>query len=50
MDDNIVINKNDLFNYSFYDEAQNYTFVLNQEYLKKLLGADIILLEEIEHK
>ena len=50
MADNIVINKNDLFKYSFYDEAHDYVFVLNQEYLKELLGADIILLEEIEHK
>lgn len=44
------INKEDIFNYTFYDESHKLCVVLNTDYLKKLFDADIILLEEIEHK
>lgn len=40
----------DLFKYSFYDDAGHYTFVLDQEYIKEKLGADILIFEEYGHK
>lgn len=36
-----------LVNYSFYDEQNQYCVVLNEQYLKKLFKADIILLNEV---
>lgn len=36
----------ELMSYGFYDESGKYNVVLNKEKLKKLLNADIILLEE----
>ena len=45
-----VIKKADLMQYGFYDDSHNYTIVLNQAYLKELFNADVILLEEYEHK
>ena len=48
--ENEKINKKDIFNYTFYNEDNKLCVVLNQEYLKKLFNADIVLLEEIGHK
>lgn len=48
--ENEKINKKDIFNYTFYDDNKKLCVVLNQEYLKQLFEADIILLEETEHK
>lgn len=44
------INKKDLFQYTFYDNNHSLNVVLNVEYIKKLFNADIVLLEETEHK
>ena len=35
-----------LMSYGFYDESGKYNIVLNQERLKRMFNADIILLEE----
>lgn len=48
--ENVKVNKLDLFNYTFYDDNQRLCVVLNKEYLKELFNADIIMLEETEHK
>ena len=45
-----TIKKSDLLNYSFYDESHKLVAVINEELLKKIFKADIILLKEIEHK
>lgn len=45
-----MIKLSDLFKYSFYDESQKYTFVLNEDFIKEKLGADILIFEEHEHK
>lgn len=44
------IDKSNLFNYTFYDDSHNLCVVLNTEYIKQLFEADIVLLEEREHK
>ena len=44
------INKKDLFQYTFYDANHKLNVVLNVDYIKKLFNADIVLLEETEHK
>lgn len=48
--ENEKINKKDIFNYTFYDDDKRLCVVLNQDYLKQLFEADIIMLEETEHK
>ena len=45
-----MIKKSDLLEYTFCDDQQKLNVVLNVEYLKKLFNADIILLEETEHR
>lgn len=50
MKDDKLIKLEDIFNYSFYDDDGNYTFVLNEKFLKEQLGADVILLQEYDHK
>lgn len=44
------INKKDLFNYTFHDESGDLCVVLNVEYIKKLFNADVVLLDETEHR
>lgn len=44
------INKDDILDYSFYDDQHKLNVVINKEYLKKLFNADIILLDEKTHK
>lgn len=44
------IDKNKIFNYTFYDDSHKKCVVLNTEFLKQLFEADVILLEEKEHK
>jgi hypothetical protein len=50
MENKDIIYKDEIFEYSFYDESKKITVVLNKENLKKIFKADHILLEEIEHK
>ena len=45
-----TIKKSDLLNYSFYDENHKLVTVVNEDLLKKIFKADIILLNETEHK
>jgi hypothetical protein len=45
-----TVNKLDLFQYTFYDESGNLVVVLDQEFIKKLFNADVILLEETYKK
>lgn len=39
-----------LLQYSFYDDQHKLNIVLNKNYLKELFEADIILLDETQHK
>lgn len=39
-----------LLQYSFYDDQHKLNIVLNENYLKQLFKADIILLDEKQHK
>lgn len=48
--ENEKINKSDIFQYTFYDDSHKLNVVLNVDYIKKLFGADIVLLEDNEHK
>lgn len=48
--ENEKVNKVDLFQYTFFDNSGKLNVVLNVEYIKKLFDADIVLLEETEHK
>ena len=48
--ENEKVNKVDLFQYTFCDNNGKLNVVLNVEYIKKLFDADIVLLEETEHK
>ena len=48
--ENEKIDKSKLFNYTFYDDDKRLCVVLNTEFLKQLFEADVILLEEKEHK
>lgn len=45
-----TIKKSDLLNYSFYDEDHKLVTVVNEDLLKKIFKADIIMLNENEHK
>lgn len=45
-----TIKKSDLLNYSFYDESHKLVAVVNEDLLKKIFEADIIMLNENEHK
>lgn len=45
-----IIKKSDLLEYSFYDDNHNLVTVVNEDLLKKVFNADIILLHEYEHK
>lgn len=45
-----MIKKSEIFNYSFYDDANNLTVVVNEKKLKQIFNADTILLQEYEHK
>lgn len=40
----------DLFKYSFYDDQGHYTFVLDEQFIKNKLGADVLIWEEHGHK
>lgn len=44
------VNIKDLFKYSFYDDSGHYTFVLDEQFIKGKLGADVLIWEEYEHK
>lgn len=44
------IEKKDLFHYTFHDDSGNLCVVLNVENIKKMFNADIVLLEENEHR
>lgn len=48
--ENEKIDKSKLFNYTFYDEDKKLCVVLNQEFIKQIFNADIVLLDEIGHK
>lgn len=43
------IKKEDIRQYSFYDETKQLCVVLNKDFLKKIFQADNILLEEKGH-
>lgn len=45
-----TINKNDIFNYSFYDDEHKLVTVLNEDKLKQIFNADRIIFNEIEHR
>lgn len=44
------IEKDKLFSYTFYNEQSQLVVVLNEEYIKKIYNADVVLLNETEHK
>lgn len=44
-----MIKKSDLLEYTFYDENHKLIVVVNEDLLKKMFGADIIMLNENEH-
>ena len=46
MEDKVTISKQDLFEYTYYDDNHSLTAVLNENKIKEILGVDIILLEE----
>ena len=48
--ENEKIDKSKLFDYTFYDDDKRLCVVLNQEYIKQIFNADIVLLEEFGHK
>lgn len=48
VDDSVI--KQKLLEYSFYDEQHKLNVLINKNYIKELFGADIILLEETQHK
>ena len=48
--ENEKIDKSKLFNYTFYDDDKRLCVVLNQEYIKQIFNAVIVLLEEFGHK
>lgn len=50
MSDKNKIDKKDIFQYSFYDDEHKLNVVLNEEYIKEIFDADIVLLKETEHK
>lgn len=50
MEENNKIDKEKLFQYTFYDSNNELNVVLNVEYLKQIFNADNILLYENEHK
>lgn len=50
MEENNKIDKEKLFQYTFYDNNRELNVVLDVEYLKKIFNADNILLNEKEHK
>ena len=45
-----MIDKNNLFQYTFYDESHKLNVVLDEDYIKEVFEADIVLLKETEHK
>ena len=48
--ENDKINIVDLFQYTFHDDSGDLCVVLNVEYIKKLFNADVVLLDETEHR
>jgi len=48
VEDSVI--KQKLLEYSFYDEQHKLNVLINKNYIKELFGADIILLEETQHK
>lgn len=47
---NDIIEKSNLFQYTFYDEGHKLNVVLNEDYIKEIFEADIVLLDETEHR
>lgn len=47
---NDMIEKSNLFQYTFYDEGHKLNVVLDEDYIKEIFEADIVLLKETEHK
>lgn len=50
MEDDVVIKKSELLDYSFYDDNHRLITVVNEDLLKKIFKSDVILLHEYEHK
>lgn len=48
--ENNKLDKMKVLEYSYYDESHQLVAVLNRAYLQEVFGADIIVLEEKEHK
>lgn len=48
LEERIIFNK--IMSYGFMDDNKNYTVVLNEEKLKEIFNADVILLKEEGHR